>query len=87
MVTSSKLWSSEYLNLQVTEAGDWTTSIVQPSRWSRRKRAKAAFWGATSIGGLTTATPLTLLVVPVFYTFFDDVQLVAGRASASVCVS
>ena len=23
---------------------------------------------------------LTLLVVPVFYTFFDDAQLVAGRA-------
>jgi len=37
-------------------------------------------FGLTLIGGLTTATLLTLLVVPVFYTFFDDVQLVAGRA-------
>ncbi len=32
------------------------------------------------IGGLTTATLLTLLVVPIFYTFFDDAALVAGRA-------
>ncbi len=37
-------------------------------------------FGLTLIGGLTTATLLTLLVVPVFYTFFDDAQLVAGRA-------
>jgi len=28
----------------------------------------------TLIGGMTTATLLTLLVVPVFYTFFDDVR-------------
>ena len=28
----------------------------------------------TLIGGLTTATLLTLLVVPVFYTFFDDAR-------------
>jgi HAE1 family hydrophobic/amphiphilic exporter-1 len=37
-------------------------------------------FGLTLIGGLTTATLLTLLVVPVFYTFFDDAQLVAGKA-------
>ena len=37
-------------------------------------------FGLTLIGGLTTATLLTLLVVPVFYTFFDDAQLAAGRA-------
>jgi HAE1 family hydrophobic/amphiphilic exporter-1 len=37
-------------------------------------------FGLTLIGGLTTATLLTLLVVPIFYTFFDDAQLVAGRA-------
>ena len=37
-------------------------------------------FGLTLIGGLTTATLLTLLVVPVFYTFFDDAQLVIGRA-------
>lgn len=29
-------------------------------------------FGITLIGGMTTATVLTLLVVPVFYTFFDD---------------
>ena len=29
-------------------------------------------FGLTLIGGLTTATLLTLLVVPVFYTLFDD---------------
>jgi hydrophobic/amphiphilic exporter-1 (mainly G- bacteria), HAE1 family len=28
----------------------------------------------TLIGGMTTATMLTLLVVPVFYTFFDDLR-------------
>jgi len=31
----------------------------------------------TLIGGMTTATLLTLLVVPVFYTFFDDVRTIA----------
>jgi hypothetical protein len=28
--------------------------------------------GITVIGGLVTSTLLTLVVVPVFYTFFDD---------------
>lgn len=32
-------------------------------------------FGLTLIGGMTTATFLTLLVVPVFYTFFDDLRL------------
>ncbi|MBL6843527.1 MAG: efflux RND transporter permease subunit [Verrucomicrobiae bacterium] len=31
-------------------------------------------FGLTLIGGMTTATILTLLVVPVFYTFFDDLR-------------
>ena len=35
-------------------------------------------FGLTLIGGLTTATLLTLLVVPVFYTFFDDLRAVVG---------
>jgi hydrophobic/amphiphilic exporter-1 (mainly G- bacteria), HAE1 family len=37
-------------------------------------------FGLTLIGGMTTATLLTLLVVPVFYTFFDDARLAVGRA-------
>jgi HAE1 family hydrophobic/amphiphilic exporter-1 len=37
-------------------------------------------FGLTLIGGLTTSTFLTLLVVPIFYTFFDDAQQVTGRA-------
>jgi HAE1 family hydrophobic/amphiphilic exporter-1 len=32
-------------------------------------------FGLTLIGGLTTATLLTLLVVPVFYTLFDDLRI------------
>jgi HAE1 family hydrophobic/amphiphilic exporter-1 len=41
-------------------------------------------FGLTLIGGMTTATFLTLLVVPVAYTVFDDVQraLAAGIARA-----
>lgn len=37
-------------------------------------------FGLTLIGGMTTATVLTLLVVPVFYTFFDDLRGVVARA-------
>ena len=36
-------------------------------------------FGLTLIGGMTTATLLTMLVVPVFYTFFDDARLVFMR--------
>jgi HAE1 family hydrophobic/amphiphilic exporter-1 len=36
-------------------------------------------FGLTLIGGLTTATLLTLLVVPLFYTFFDDARNMVGR--------
>lgn len=36
-------------------------------------------FGLTLIGGMTTATLLTLLVVPVFYTFFDDARRVLMR--------
>ena len=31
-------------------------------------------FGLTLIGGMTTATVLTLLIVPIFYTFFDDLR-------------
>jgi len=34
----------------------------------------------TLIGGMTTATLLTLLVVPIFYTFFDDIRGAFGWA-------
>ncbi|MEZ5332788.1 MAG: efflux RND transporter permease subunit [Thermoanaerobaculia bacterium] len=37
-------------------------------------------FGLTLIGGLTSATLLTLLVVPVAYTLFDDLRAAFGRA-------
>ncbi len=37
----------------------------------------------TLIGGMTTATLLTLLVVPVFYTLFDDLRLIMAAAIGS----
>ena len=37
-------------------------------------------FGLTLIGGMTTATLLTLLVIPVFYTFFDDARIAMSRA-------
>jgi len=37
-------------------------------------------FGLTLIGGMTTATVLTLLVVPVFYTFFDDLRELCSSA-------
>lgn len=36
-------------------------------------------FGLTLIGGMTTATLLTLLVVPVAYTLFDDLRDILGR--------
>jgi len=36
-------------------------------------------FGLTLIGGMTTATIFTLLVVPIFYTFFDDARLAFVR--------
>jgi HAE1 family hydrophobic/amphiphilic exporter-1 len=36
-------------------------------------------FGLTLIGGMTTATLLTMLVVPVFYTFFDDARVMFMR--------
>jgi hypothetical protein len=37
-------------------------------------------FGLTLIGGLTTATLLTLLLVPVFHTCFDDATIAVGAA-------
>jgi HAE1 family hydrophobic/amphiphilic exporter-1 len=42
-------------------------------------------FGLTLIGGMTSATLLTLLVVPIFYTFFDDLRGICARALAPVC--
>lgn len=36
-------------------------------------------FGLTLIGGMTTATLLTLLIVPIFYTFFDDAREFVSR--------
>ncbi len=41
-------------------------------------------FGLTLIGGMSTATFLTLLVVPVFYTFFDDARIALSRALKQV---
>jgi HAE1 family hydrophobic/amphiphilic exporter-1 len=38
----------------------------------------------TLIGGMTTATLLTLLVVPVFYTFFDDARETFGASLRAI---
>jgi hypothetical protein len=61
----------------------WTAATHRRARNSRHgttSTPSTASFGLTLIGGLTTATLLTLLVVPVFYTFFDDARLVTGRA-------
>jgi HAE1 family hydrophobic/amphiphilic exporter-1 len=39
-------------------------------------------FGLTLVGGMTTATLLTLLVVPVFYTLFDDLRSSVGAVVA-----
>jgi len=41
-------------------------------------------FGLTLIGGMASSTLLTLLVVPVFYTLFDDAQLAVRNTMASV---
>jgi hydrophobic/amphiphilic exporter-1 (mainly G- bacteria), HAE1 family len=41
-------------------------------------------FGLALIGGMSTATLLTLLVVPVFYTLFDDARLAGQRALHAV---
>jgi HAE1 family hydrophobic/amphiphilic exporter-1 len=41
-------------------------------------------FGLTLIGGMSTATLLTLLVVPIFYTLFDDARIAFTRLLARV---
>ncbi len=41
-------------------------------------------FGLTLIGGMVTATLLTMLVVPVFYTLFEDLRSAFGRAVQTV---
>ena len=36
-------------------------------------------FGKTLVGGMTTATVLTLVVVPVSYTYFDDLRIAAAE--------
>jgi HAE1 family hydrophobic/amphiphilic exporter-1 len=43
-----------------------------------------AAFGKTLVGGMTTATVLTLVVVPVFYTLFDDLRVVISGWFARV---
>ena len=43
-----------------------------------------AAMGITVIGGLVTSTLLTLVVVPVFYTFFDDLPPLVGKGFGSL---
>ncbi len=38
-------------------------------------------FGLTLVGGMTTATLLTLLVVPIFYTLFDDLREAVGEGA------
>jgi HAE1 family hydrophobic/amphiphilic exporter-1 len=39
--------------------------------------------GRTMMGGLLASTVLTLVIVPLFYTFFDDVRVLFQRLLAS----
>lgn len=41
-------------------------------------------FGLTLLAGMTTATFLTLLVVPIFYTFFDDARTALARVTKQV---
>jgi HAE1 family hydrophobic/amphiphilic exporter-1 len=50
-------------------------TFSQPSRLGISYKS----FGLTLIGGMTTATLLTLLVVPIFYTFFDDARVAFMR--------
>jgi len=40
-------------------------------------------FGLTLIGGMTVATVLTLLVVPIFYTLFDDLREFVRKSLAA----
>jgi hydrophobic/amphiphilic exporter-1 (mainly G- bacteria), HAE1 family len=50
-------------------------TVSQPSDMGMSYKS----FGLTLIGGMTTATILTLLVVPVFYTLFDDLRELITR--------
>ena len=39
--------------------------------------------GRTMMGGLLAATVLTLIIVPLFYTYFDDLRMLIGRTAHS----
>ena len=55
-------------------------TLTQPSNLGLSYKS----FGLTLIGGMSTATLLTLLVVPVFYTLFDDARIALTRLVARV---
>jgi HAE1 family hydrophobic/amphiphilic exporter-1 len=51
-------------------------ALSEPNRMGMSYKS----FGLTLIGGMSAASILTLLVIPVFYTFFDDTRLAVARA-------
>ncbi|MFT6617714.1 MAG: HAE1 family hydrophobic/amphiphilic exporter-1 [Limisphaerales bacterium] len=65
------------MTAMTTIIGMLPLTVSQPSAIGMSYKS----FGLTLIGGMTTATLLTLLVIPVFYTFFDDARIAIGRAA------
>jgi HAE1 family hydrophobic/amphiphilic exporter-1 len=65
------------MTAMTTIIGMLPLTVSQPSAIGMSYKS----FGLTLIGGMTTATLLTLLVIPVFYTFFDDARISIGRAA------
>lgn len=51
-------------------------ALSEPNRMGMSYKS----FGLTLIGGMSAASILTLLVIPVFYTFFDDIRMAVARA-------
>jgi hydrophobic/amphiphilic exporter-1 (mainly G- bacteria), HAE1 family len=65
------------MTAMTTIIGMLPLTVSQPSAIGMSYKS----FGLTLIGGMTTATLLTLLVIPVFYTFFDDARIAVGAAA------